>query len=149
MRDSNEGFKEQGLNGLKRVSDQDIAMARRQAHDQPARAGYAHMYENYKLFMDHMFALASEKKQLPQVIVNQSDMSVYVIRSMKLNPVSKEQYEQVKAQAAFIENYVQGQSLGLDYLMPQNIMKRNNFRWDEKNRGKSVAPGAMPQDEVI
>jgi hypothetical protein len=147
-KDNNEPFKFQPLNGIKRISERDVLLAKRESQESPDRAIMGAMYAYQKAFIDRLFDMipAGEASltAVPAIVENQANMTVYVVRSATTKPVTTEQYQQMKPRIAAIEDYVQGQAYGLEWLRPDNIIKRNNFKWDEAGRNAPVRQETAP-----
>jgi hypothetical protein len=146
-------FKIQPLNGLKRISEAEVLQSRRQSHEDAARSLYANMAAEQKKLMDRFFALLpgseTQATNVPLILESKGFMQYFVIKSMTRNNVTTEQYNQYKAQMAFVDDYSQGQSLAIEFFRPENILKRTDFKWDDKTRNQHVQPMELPQDDVL
>ena len=65
---------------------------------------------------------------MPAVIEFQPLLSCYVIKSLSRNPVTTDEYEKLRQQIAYKENFILAQSMTLEHFMPDNIIKRLNLK---------------------
>ena len=146
-------FSIQPLSGIRRISRESILMAKRQAAEMPGREAMASMYIQQKELVDKLFGLIgasdAEAKGLPQMVESKGAMSFYIVKTLGQTLVSKEQFEQMKPQVTIMSELMASQSLGLNILKPDNILKRLNFKWDTEKMGRPVNREDMPQDDVI
>jgi hypothetical protein len=85
-----------------------------------------------RLFLEQLFALSKSEPngpKTPLVWEFAGDMSYYCIKNISLNQVYDNQYLSQKVQRMYYEDIFRSQGLALVFYNPDNILKRNNFRW--------------------
>jgi len=152
--DSNEAtFSIQPLSGIRRISEENIQLIKRQAAEEPGREGMAGMYQAQKELINKLFELIPADKaqagNLPQVIEHKAGMAYYVVKTLSQTLVTDEQLDQIRGQVAIMNELVNSQTMGLELLMPDNIINRLNFKWDEQKAAMPVEQEQIPTGDVI
>jgi len=146
-------FTVQPLSGIRRISGQSVIMLKRQASEDPGRESWAGMYQQQKELIDKLYDIIPDNQaiatNLPQIVEQKAGMTFYILKTLGQTLVTKEQFDKLKPQLAIMNDLVTSQSLGLDMLMPNHIIKRLNFKWDQENMNRPVQQPEAPMDEVI
>ncbi|MGB8227023.1 MAG: hypothetical protein WCE45_09220 [Sedimentisphaerales bacterium] len=127
-------FKIQKWDQKTRVSQTDVEIAKIWAAQLP---GIEHIINQRAIqakLMDKFYSLLLPTKvrledaNTPAVIEFQPLLSCYVIKSLSRIPVTTDEYEASRQQIAYKENFILAQSMTIEHFMPDNIIKRLNFR---------------------
>ena len=70
----------------------------------------------------------TEANDVPLVIEFKPQLDCYAVKSLRRNLVTMQDYEQSRQRTAFTEDYRLSQSMAIEHFMPDNIIKRLNFR---------------------
>ena len=132
------------MQGLKRISEQEVRMMRLRSLHDPVQSMYVNRYAQQKDFIDRLYSMLEPEKtvatNVPMLMEFKPNMSYYVIKSMSRNAVDANSLEE-KGRLALMHDYVNGQSLGFEYFKADNIIRRTGFEWDEELRGRPVQAG--------
>ncbi len=134
-KDANEPdpFAIQNRRGLRRISAATLNTLA--LHRQGDPAGQFSMYdvEREKRLADKLFSLVPRDKtttdELPLVMEFKPEMSYYALKSISVNRLWKEQYEESKVSRLFDEEYIRSQSLAAVHFNPENILERLEIEW--------------------
>jgi len=95
------------------------------------------------MFYSLVPADANSLDTVPYIMEFKPDMNVYVIKSLSVNRIYKEQYQSLKGARAYREEIIQSQNLAPVHFNPDNILKRMNFKWAElekSEKDKDLSP---------
>ena len=99
----------------------------------PTARSFLNARKKERQFIDQLYSLVPQDSNsveaFPVVMEFKPDMSCCVIKNISIQPLWKEQYEQVKAMRLYGEDHVQSQSLAAVHFNPENILKRTRFGW--------------------
>ena len=127
-------------------------MLAKAAHD-PVQSAYVKKMVGQKKLIDEFYSLLEPGKitatNVPLLMESKPEMSYYVIKSMSRNNVDTDTYQQNKDKIAVMQDYISNQSLGFEHFKADNIIKRMDFKWDEKAKGMSVRPEMPPEEDVL
>ena len=70
----------------------------------------------------------TEANDVPLIIEFKPQLDCYAVKSLRRNPATMQDYEQSRQQTAFMEDFRLSQSMALEHFMPDNILKRLNFK---------------------
>jgi hypothetical protein len=146
-------FKMEPIQGLRRISEQDVRiMLLKAAHD-PLQTSYVKRYTLQKELVDKFYSLLEPDKTIatnvPLLMEFKPEMIYYVVKSMSRNAVDPNTYQQTKDRIALMNDYISGQSLGFEHFRPDNVIRRMGFQWDEKARNMQIRQELPPQDDVL
>ena len=118
----------------------------------PEGLTYLRQGEKQKLLMDTILSLveadANDLKNPPVYFEFKPEMACYVMKQVAVKRVSKQQFEQIKNQMVFQENMIRAQSMAPVHYNPENILKRNQFKWAETEETILTEPEqSEPQPE--
>jgi hypothetical protein len=120
------------LTGLPRMSKSILETITAQSKGDPTALFFISERRRQGKLIDEMYSLVPQDsnsvEKLPLVMEFKPDMSYYVIKSISVKHLWKEQYEQVKPTQIFRAEHAQTQSLMAVHFNPENILKRLNFR---------------------
>jgi hypothetical protein len=124
-------FRLQTLSDLRRMPTALLETLKVQNQGNPAAPFFISERKKERLFVNQLYSLAPADDNvvevLPRVMEFKPDLSCYVIKSISIKPLYKEQYEKIKAMRLYREDLVQSQSLAAVHFNPENILKRMNF----------------------
>jgi len=125
-------FRLDKLNDLRRISPKSLEALVTQSSGNPAGQFSINMAKQEKRFMDLLYSLvpadANSLDTVPMVIEFAPDMSYYCLKSLSINRIYRNQYEQTKSVQVYREELIQSQSLSAVHFNPQNIEKRMAFK---------------------
>ena len=140
-------------NGTARSSAMDIELIHKQFANDPASADGVNMAVIQKNLVDKFYSLLPPQQadfaNVPMIVEFQPQASYYVIKSLSRNLPNQAEYDQDRAKIAYSLDYIDGQSMAMDFLLPDNILNRMEFKWavqDEADDANSIeeASGDMP-----
>ena len=147
-------FRLDNLTGLRRMSTATLGTIAVQSQGDPTAESFLNERKKQRQFVDQLYSLvppdSNSVEALPLVMEFIPDMSYYVIKNISVKRLWQEDYEIIRAQRFYREDYVQFQSLTAVHLNPENILKRMNFRpaWTDEGSTDANAPtasGVAPQ----
>ncbi|MFA5292622.1 MAG: hypothetical protein WC496_06255 [Phycisphaerae bacterium] len=135
-KDSNEPNKKtfaiQTFSDSTRVSKMDIEVTRMRTAGMAGAEGIMNQSLIYSKLMDTINSefedIQAKKVTLPAIIGFQPRLSFYVIKSLTRDSGAIEDYEQIRQQLAFQQDYIDSQSMSVEHFLPDNILKRLNLR---------------------
>lgn len=126
-----------------RISNADLEVLAAQLANSPVAKIYMNEAQVESRLIDRLYSLASADPetpaQVPVVMEFQPGRSYYAVRSALLQPVHKEQFQQMKGMVIGREDYSQSQSMAVVHLNPQNILTRMNFRFADEPEPQTAA----------
>jgi hypothetical protein len=134
QRDANEPneFQLQNYPDMRRISDENLLTIAIQGQGNPITPFILRETQINQQFGDKLYSLVPPDKNtvesLPLVIEFKPDLSYYVIKDLSIKPLYQEEYEKLKVNLLFREEYIESQSLGAIHFDPANIIQRMNFR---------------------
>jgi hypothetical protein len=148
-----ENFRIEPMQGLRRISEQEVRMTLARALHNPVQQMYIKRFVIQKELIDNFYSLLEPDKtvatNVPMLVEFKPEMTYYVIKNMSRTAVDLAAYQQMKDRLAFMQDYLHGQSQGFEHFKADNIIRRMKFEWDEKARGMPVRPETMPEEDVI
>ena len=85
-----------------------------------------------KQLLDSFYSLlppdSAVPDSLPLVLEFKPELSLYVIKSLRRNVITLDEYARAKATVAYQLDLTTSRSQSLSHFMPKNIIKRMNFR---------------------
>jgi len=129
---SQKTFETQSWDKKNRVSQIDIETIKLGTSQSPIAERFVNQTIIYAKLTDAFYSLFKqdqlEIENVPAIIEFKPLLTCYAIKSLSRQPETMQNYEQTRQQIAFKENYIMMQSMVIEYLMPDNILKRVNFR---------------------
>jgi len=145
--DANEpdSFRLENRRSIQRTSKAALETLAVQGKGNPATASYLNESRKNRMFADTLYSLVPEDSndvpKVPVVVEFKPDLSYYAVKSISINRLWKEDYEQMKAMRLYREDHVQSQSLAPVHFNPENILKRTNFKLVRAEPTDSNPPG--------
>lgn len=121
-------------------------------HREGDPAGQFSMYdiEREKRLADKLFLLVPRDKtttdELPMVMEFKPEMSYYALKTISVNRLWKEQYEESKVSRLFDEEYIRSQSLSAVHFNPENILERLKIEWVRDDEEPAEADTNEPNE---
>ena len=111
------------------------------------------VHNREKMILDTLFSLvpddSNSPKELPLVLEVKPDLGYYCIKTLSVNRIDSREYDQIKSLLAFRQDSAETQSLGALHFLPENILKRMNFRYIiEQKLVEPNEPGADAASEA-
>ncbi len=139
------------LTNRARTAQQDLNKSVARFADNPMAAAYIKNLTESKKLNDKLYELLgddkTEAKDINAVLEFEFNASYYVVKDISRTEVTKDDYLQSKAMAAFQLNAGRSNSLGLIHFNPDNIFGRMNFRWKESDDGDKDQAEEEKQEE--
>ncbi|MDD5010804.1 MAG: hypothetical protein PHQ00_01640, partial [Phycisphaerae bacterium] len=80
------------------------------------------------MFYRKSLEIQAAKEELPLIIDFEPQLSCYAVKNLTCNFGTIEEYEAVRSELAFQQDYLISQSMAIEHFMPDNILKRLNLR---------------------
>jgi hypothetical protein len=123
------------LNEARRISEMDIEIVRSQFSNNPVADDIVNGTIIQKKLMDKFYSLLgpaeADLSSTPAVVEYKAQACCYVIKSLSRTIPNQADYDKVRAQLAYRQEYIEGQNAALKILMPENIIRRMEFKWAE------------------
>ncbi len=125
-------FAIQTWNDRSRVSQMDIEVTKMKASGLPGLTNLVNQSVIYGKLMDTFYRRYEDmqtKNEKPPIIINfEPQFSCYAVKSLTCTFGTIENYEKLRQQLAFQQDYIDSQSMAIEHFMPDNILKRLNLR---------------------
>ena len=72
--------------------------------------------------------MQAKNEKPPTIIEFEPTLSCYAVKSLSCSSVSIDEYQKVRQQLAFQQDYIDSQSMAIEHFMPENILKRLNLK---------------------
>jgi hypothetical protein len=126
-------FAIQNRRGVRRISAATVNTLALHRKGDPAGQFSMYEIEREKRLADKLFSLVPRDKattaELPLIMEFKPEMSCYAVKSISVDRLWKEQYEQAKVSRLFDEEYIRSQSLAAVHFNPENILERLKIVW--------------------
>jgi hypothetical protein len=126
-------FKEDQVMGMQRLSEEGLQVLAAQVSNNPASDVILNEAKAEGQFADRLYALATAGGNTapvpPQVLEFKPNQSFYVLKSLSVEHLTREDFQRMKGMVLRQEEHNQVQNLAVVHLNPQNIIKRMNFRF--------------------
>lgn len=126
-------FEVQTMNNLKRISQMDIEMTRMRVAGMAASERIIAQSVIYSKLIDALHdkyeQMQAKQETTPAILDFEPRLSYYVIKDLNVgSPGTIEEFEQVRQQLALQQDFIDSQSMGIEFFMPDNITARANLR---------------------
>jgi len=143
-------FRLQNLTGLRRMSLATLEALAIQGQGDPSAAFFLNESRKNRLFVDKLYDLASADantaQALPVVMELKPEMRYLAVKSISVNRLWKEDFEQAKPMQLAGEEYGQAQSLAVIHFNPDRIVKRMRFTWTETGTDAQTTDANTPAE---
>jgi len=134
-------FRVQQLTKLVRIPQEHILALAAQNEDSPFGASVLNNAKRRQKFTDKLYNLVpsgeQKLKSVPYVMEFKPDLSYYVIKDISINRIYNQDYQKLRAQEAYSQEFIEHQNLSVIHFNPENIIKRMNFiNLKKDNRAK-------------
>ena len=153
QRDQNDpnAFRLQNYPDMRRISRANLETVSLQGQGDPMTSFYLNESKVNKQFVDQLYSLVPPDNDtagtLPLVMEFMPDLSFYVVKSISVKRLFKEDFDKMKATRLFREDYNQSQSLAVIHFNPENILKRMNFK-PAKSEEETADPNKPAESEA-
>ena len=153
QRDQNDpnAFRLQNYPDMRRISRANLETLSLQGQGDPMTSFYLNESKVNKQFVDQLYSLVPPDNDtagiLPLVMEFMPDLSFYVVKSISVKRLFKEDFDKMKATRLFREDYNQSQSLAVIHFNPENILKRMNFK-PAKSEEETADPNKPAESEA-
>jgi hypothetical protein len=79
-------------------------------------------------FYSKLEEMQSKNEKPPTIIDFNPQLSCYAVKSLSITSTTLDDYEKVRQQLAFQQDYIDSQSVSVEHFMPDNIFKRLNIK---------------------
>ncbi len=122
----------QTWNDRTRVSQMEIEMAKTKTAGLTGAGSIVKESISYaeliNIFYQKSLDIQAAKEELPLIIDFEPQLSCYAVKNLTCDFGTIEEYEAVRPELAFQQDYVISQSMAIEHFMPDNVMRRLNFR---------------------
>jgi hypothetical protein len=124
------------LAAQQQISEATIQILKIQSIGNPAMESDLPRFLKQRLFISQLNELASKaiRPKTPFVWEFKPDLCCYLLKDLSSRPVYQNDYDNQKVRQMFLEDTLRSQSLALVHFNPDNILKRNNFKWLQERR---------------
>ncbi len=134
--DEPNAFKLQSLTDVQRLSKAMLSALAAQNAGDPMGRTILYQAKQQHLLLEQLYSLipsdSNVPPELPAVLDFKPNLSVYCIKDVSVKRINTSEYERLKAQTALKEDFAQSQVMAAVFFNPENIAKRMNFRWTQK-----------------
>jgi hypothetical protein len=138
-------FELSSLSRQRQISETTLQTLNMHTIGNPAMESELRNFQKQRLFVDQLKRLVpadANNQKIPSVWEFKPNISYYCIKDLSVKPVYQSDYDAEKISQMLLEDIVRSQSLALVHFNPDNILKRNNFEWLNKERQKDNASDA-------
>ena len=122
----------ENVSQLRKISQREILVGKMLSKDNPAQViGLKNVLikkEQFNKLSSLIPAGETEAKNIMQIVKFEPDWCYYVVKDVSRTPVTQADYLAIKDQAAYQMDSAASESLGVIHYLPENIIKRTNFR---------------------
>jgi hypothetical protein len=126
-------FKVDSQAGLQRIPSAEFQVLAAQVANSPAAPVVLNQARNAGQFVDLLYSLVPAERDMPEklplVVASQSSQSYYVLKSLSVQRLTKENFQKMKGMIVRREEYSQIENLAAVHFSPASILKRMNFRY--------------------
>ncbi len=124
-------FELTSLAAQQQISEATIQILKIQSIGNPAMESDLPRLLKQQLFISQLNELASKaiRPKTPFVWEFKPDLCCYLLKDLSSRPVYQNDYDNQKVRQMFLEDTLRSQSLALVHFNPDNILKRNSFKW--------------------
>jgi hypothetical protein len=146
-------FEVQYLNGLRRIATEQLQVIAIQAAGNPAAPEYIRRLGIERRFMDRLYSLIPADKdslaEAPMLMEFKPDQSYYCLRSLSIQRLDQQQFQNLRPMLLSREERAESQSLSVVHFNPENILERMDFRYAEQlSPVVESGPQEPPEDSV-
>ena len=120
-------------NNAVRISQMEVESARQQFSNEPVSVNFINQTVIQQKLIDKFYSLLPKAEasltNTPAIVEFKPQACYYVIKSLSRTLPGQTEYDQSRSRIAYGLEYNEGQSLALEFFMPENIIKRMNFEW--------------------
>jgi hypothetical protein len=132
-------FDVRNMNNMKRISAMDIEMTKMRVSGLMGAESIVNQSVVYSKLVDAFFdkyaQMKADKQQPPVILEFDPKLSLYVIKDIKIqSPGTDEEFEKIRQQLAWQEDFIDTQSAAFTFLMPDNITARSNLKTIEPEK---------------
>ncbi|MBN1456834.1 MAG: hypothetical protein JW912_03175 [Sedimentisphaerales bacterium] len=140
----------ENVSQLRSVSQREILVGKMISKDNPAQIiGLKNVLlkkEQFNSLSSLIPAGETEAKNIMQIVRFEPDWCYYVVKDVSRTPVTEADYLAVKNQAAYQVDTASSESLGVIHYLPENIIKRTNFRSAKNSEENTEEEGDQDGD---
>jgi hypothetical protein len=145
-------FRVDRRNGVQRITEAQAEVYTAQLSNSPNGRLVLNRMQTQKLLAERLFSLvpadANTAPKMPAVMEFKPDQSFYALKTVTVQRVNQQQFQEMKNTVAFRNESTETQSLMTVHYDPQNIVKRMKFKYAEEGANRRVAaPPISPEDE--
>jgi hypothetical protein len=143
-------FRQDQIMGQQRLSEEGFQTLVAQASNNPAADMILDEAQAEGQFANRLYTLAAAHDDAtpvpPQVLEFKPNQSFYVLKSLSVEHLTREDFQRMKAMVVRQEEHNQIQNMAVVHLNPENILKRMNFQF-VKAANELVAQNGQKQEE--
>ncbi len=145
-------FKVDSQAGLQRIPSAELQVLAAQVANSPAAPIVLSQARNAGQFVALLYALIPADRdtpeKLPLVVASQPSQSYYVVKSLSVQRLTKENFQKMKGMIVRREEYSQIENLAAIHFSPANILKRMNFRYAHPTDDPNESPAQSKAKEA-
>jgi hypothetical protein len=125
-------FEIQTWNEVGRVSQMDIEAIKMRIAGSTSTENVVNQAVIYGKLINAFYSkyedMQAKNEKPPTIIEFEPTLSCYAVKSLSCSSVSIDEYQKVRQQLAFQQDYIDSQSMAMEHFMPDNILKRLNLK---------------------
>ncbi len=141
-------FELQTFKGLQRFSSATLKTFAVQNYGDPLADLLVNQFKQQYLLVEQLYSLIPQDSNtvanLPVVYEFKPTMSYYCLKNLSVKRLRRSDFERLKAEGVFKEDFLQSQDLAAVFFNPDNIVRRTNFKW-VKGPTVPVVPDEAPE----
>lgn len=145
-------FEVQHLAGLQKIPSEQMDFIAMQAANSPGAARFLRQLFVEQRFINRLYALIPDQSDVldkaPLVLEFKPDQSFYCLKSLSIQRVNQQQFEQAKPMLLVRTDRVETQSLAAVHFNPSNILERTKFEFAEKREPETEKQTAENQEDA-
>jgi len=141
-------FRVQTLTDLQRIPNTILGTLAVQCSGDPLAQFLTNERTKQAQFIDKLYSLVPQDSNSLDtaglVMEFKPDMSFYIIKDISVKHLDQAEYEKIKTRRLYRDEHIQTQSMAAVHFNPENILKRMNFRW--ANRDEETTDANAPAE---
>jgi hypothetical protein len=145
-------FRQDQVMGQQRLSEEGFQTLVAQASNNPAADMILDEAQAEGQFANRLYTLAAAHDEAtpvpPQVLEFKPNQSFYVLKSLSVERLTREDFQRMKAMVVRQEEHNQIQNMAVVHLNPENILKRMNFQFVKAANEPAAQNGQKPEESA-
>ncbi len=140
------------LVGVRPISGEQLSAIKAQAANNPSVASFVERLSNEQRFVDRLHSLvppdSNSLPQTPVVMEYLPDQTLYCLKSISIQRLPQEHFQQMKGKLLRRDQYNDAQNLAIVHFMPKNILDRMQFEFIAESVEPAQEETAPPAEDA-